>query len=497
MSNGILNEENEPLIDQIPVPVKMIKLNAWNEVCSEKELTNLMTILTDSNKTLDEITREYAEHYEDKSKTSIHRYLKLYIEKGYIIESGRIIKGKRHTAEKMYTNSAKIFFIDNQYLDAWEQEERSKTLALKIGAVAQRKFNYKGFDFEELKILLKEFENFIEKSAVHTLEKVHKDHPEIAHEIFALDNDEKLVFFTVLKNSFFYLTKGKVKDFKKRLDEIFTKKPINIDELIKESLNADQQYEELKIDKPDGYQTSFTRKMVHFTDYKNYTKYILDINYSSLLNIFSLNDFPLSIKAITDKFPAAYEIEYKYFKSKSSDKNYPEIFKKKMNLSKDANKSLSENRIYRLIQDLKNDGMVIEAGRQISKDTSKTSILYTTTGKRIIYLENRDEFWKHENKWKRVIALIAKIFKFYYETKNLNENSFYDLLTRIEKLKFDSFKEMLADIQNKDIANFFHYSLNGIELNSSISSLGNINVFFQHEDIFDLTEKLQNAFLEI
>ena len=452
-------------------------------------------ILQDANKTLDDITEEYKEKFEEKSRTTIYRYLKSYIKKGFIIESGRIIKGKKHTAEKLFATNAKIFFIDNQYLDAWEQGKRSLVLASKICVIAQRRFNDKWFDFEILKEFLRDYEYFIQSTAFQALKNVQEKHPEIGKEIFSLDNDEKLVFFSILKNSFFYLTKGKFQEFKNRLDEIFVQKPIDLYKLIAESMKESEKYSELKIAKPEGYQTdSYTRKMVHFTDYSNYTKYMLDINYGALLLIFSLNDNPLSIKAIAEKFPIAYDIEYEWYKTKTSNIDSSGNFDHKKADIKDN--KVTENRIYRLIQDLKNDGMVFEAGRQISETTSKTSILYTTTGKRFIYLENRDEFWKHEPKWKNVVQLISKILQIHFNVKNLDESSFYDLFTEIEKLKFDSFKEILANVPNKEITDYYYHSLNAIELNSSINSLGTINVYFQEEDIISIVNTLQNLFFK-
>lgn len=483
-------EENEPLIDKEPVLVKLVPLEEWNDVCCDKELHNLLHILKDSNKTLDVITEEYSKRFEEKSKTTIHRYLKTYIKRGYIIESGRIIRGKQHTAEKMYTNSAKIFFIDNQYVDAWRQGERSDTLALKIGVLALSKFNNRGFDKSDLHDIFLNFEEKILSTSVKVLEEIQSVQPEIASEILDLDNDERLVFFAVLKSAFFYLTRNILKNFKSGLEEIFTKEPLNIRELLNQTNMKKDKFADLIIKKPTGYQTNYTtRKTILFTDFEKYTKYVLDLNYTSLFIIFGVNDFPLSVKTITELFPKAYELAFESFscKLKSSEA-------KKLEKDVDKNKNLSENRIYRLIQDLKNEGLVIEAGRQISKDSSKTSILYTTTAKKTIYLENRDEFWKQEQRWKNLVLLIAKILKFHYQKENLDEEKFYELFTKIEKLKFDSYKQMLDEVPSEEIANFYHHSLNVIELNSSISALGAINVFFQDEDIFALTKELCESF---
>ena len=493
--NSIVMEENVPLIDQYPLAVKIISLEQWNEVCCDTELSNLLIILNQDNKTLDEITAHYKEKFEEKSKTTMHRYLKNYIEKGFIIESGRIIKGKQHTAEKLYTTSAKIFFIDNQYLDTWNQGDRSIILASKIGIIAQRKFNDKGFDFEKMQQLFHSYEMFIRNTAFNSLENNQKDHPEIVDDILKLDNDEKLVFFSILKNSFFYLTKGKVEAFLQDLKSIFVKKPLDVEHIIKESMNKDQKFSQLLIEKPQGYQINYTRKQVYFTNFDKYTKYMLDLNYNAITIILGTNNYPLTIKAITEKFPLAYELAFNNYSCKLADKESLKKWEENKEATKDLYKNLSENRIYRLVQDLKNDGLVIEAGRQISKDSSKTSILYTTAGKRTIYLENRDEFWKQESKWDKLVLLIAKIFSFYYNKNTIDKKLFYELFTKIEKIKFESYKEMLADIQNEDISNFYYHSLNVIELNSSISALGSINMFFQKEDILELVGNLQKIFL--
>ena len=493
--NSIVMEENVPLIDQYPLAVKIISLEQWNEVCCDTELSNLLIILNQDNKTLDEITAHYKEKFEEKSKTTMHRYLKNYIEKGFIIESGRIIKGKQHTAEKLYTTSAKIFFIDNQYLDTWNQGDRSIILASKIGIIAQRKFNDKGFDFEKMQQLFHSYEMFIQNTAFNSLENIQKDHPEIIDDILKLDNDEKLVFFSILKNSFFYLTKGKVEAFLQDLKSIFVKKPLDVEHIIKESMNKDQKFSQLLIEKPQGYQINYTRKQVYFTNFDKYTKYMLDLNYNAITIILGTNNYPLTIKAITEKFSLAYELAFNNYSCKLADKESLKKWEENKEATKDLYKNLSENRIYRLVQDLKNDGLVIEAGRQISKDSSKTSILYTTAGKRTIYLENRDEFWKQESKWDKLVLLIAKIFSFYYNKNTIDKKLFYELFTKIEKIKFESYKEMLADIQNEDISNFYYHSLNVIELNSSISALGSINMFFQKEDILELVGNLQKIFL--
>ena len=170
------------------------------------------------------------------------------------------------------------------------------------------------------------------------------------------------------------------------------------------------------------------------------------------------NDFPFSVKTITELFPKAFELAFKNFSC-----NFDTSDEKNIKNASDTSKNLSENRIYRLLQDLKNDGLVIEAVRQISKDSSKFSILYTSTGKKTIYLENIDEFWKQELKWRNLVLLIGKILKYHFKKENLDEKTFFTLITKIIELKFESYKQMLNNVSNQEISNFYHHSLNVIE----------------------------------
>ena len=192
-------EENKPLIEKLPEKVLLITLESWNEVFRDKELQNLLVILRDGLKTLEEIVKEYNNTYEKRSKASIYRYIQIYLSKGFIIESGKIIKGKQHTAEKLYSSAAQIFFIDNQYLDAWQQGERSNLLALKIGIMVQHKFEQHGFDIHTLEEFFYTYEQQAIESALSLLEMTHK---EVKDDILLLNKDEKLVFFSILKNTF-------------------------------------------------------------------------------------------------------------------------------------------------------------------------------------------------------------------------------------------------------------------------------------------------------
>ena len=479
-------EENKPLIEKLPEKVLLITLESWNEVFRDKELQNLLVILRDGLKTLEEIVKEYNNTYEKRSKASIYRYIQIYLSNGLIIESGKIIKGKQHTAEKLYSSAAQIFFIDNQYLDAWQQGERSNLLALKIGIMVQHKFEQHGFDIHTLEEFFYTYEQQAIESAVHLLEKTHK---EVKDDILLLNKDEKLVFFSILKNTFLYTSIDNLIKTKTNLLEIFLKTPIHVKELISQSLSKDDKYNRLIIEKPSGFTFDYIRKNFHFTNYENYIKYMLDINYRSILITLSTNSYPLSIKLLAEKFPFAYELALEYFVCTRNDTS-----NRIQSINEKQEKNLSENRIYQLIQDLKKDGLVIEAGRVINKDSSKTSILYTTTGKRIIYLENKDEYWKQEPSWKKIVFLLSKLFGYYLDKTVVDSNLFYTLFTKIEQFKFEAYKEIVNSVQDEEIINFYNHSLNFIELNASINALGLVNFLFNLNDILDTIKKLQLCF---
>lgn len=494
----IMKDIIKDMVKNHPDNIKVFSIEEWNRSCCSKELQNLTTILKDKKMTLSQIAKEYDDKFEHKSKVTIHRYIKDYIEKGFIIEAGRRIKPNQTASEKLFSLSAHIFLVDNLYSKAWQSEEEIVfSIVERFGVLLNHLFDNKGFDKKKLSEIFLNYENNkIEKAktllddiVTQSLLSDNNEYKKLVDKIFALKEDDALVFFSVFKNILWYLSENNLNNFKESVLHSF-RSDIDYDISFDNSplKSSSDIFKDLYLgdidDSKEGYALNYNRENLSFINFEYFQKYVMGIKYNAILTILQINEMPLTVKEITDKYSKAYNIVKNKIMCKTTKDKYKD----------DAeDKSLSENRIYRLLQEFKKDGLIVEAGRKIIEDSNKSFILYTTKGKTFIYLENRDEYWKLQESWDNLAYIMANILRLHFGKNKVDNKKFSELLAELESKKFKSFQKLISSSETKIIKKFMR-SLRNIEFNALIDVVGLSSFIKTNEEAIPIKENILNTF---
>jgi hypothetical protein len=467
------------LINKPRKEIKLISLAKWKEDCCNDTYLRIKNILNLQYLTLDEITDIYSKTYEKKSKPSINRYLKEFEEKELVQNAGRLVKPDQKASEKLYGLRVTIEYVDNLYAEAWTaSKERGLELAQKIVAPLQAIYNT-GFNPEIIRELVSEYEtvkliksqellDVIISKSKNKEDSSNEKSIQILEKINNLRNDETIIFFTNLKFISWFFINSNLEDFMDKFIKSTIPQKITFEQ-VKSGI-----FNDLKINQDPEYLymlNDVKREHIFFTGFDNFMKFMMDIRYASIIKILQANDHPLSISEIHEKYPIAFNIV--------ANKFYCLNKQKEEKLDKEPP---SESTIYRLIQDLSKSGLILDALR-IKNNSPKDQIIYTTIGKSIIYFEDSDEFWvKEQETWEKVSDLLQEILEVLFEKKIINKVEFHNLLTKVVKERFDSFKNALIIPKSEEIVKYFHFSLNNTELNALMEALGTLNYFYEHKD---------------
>lgn len=496
--------------------IKILNLTEWKDYCCDETFQRIKNILGTNYLTLDEITEKYSQLYENKSKPSINRYLKDFEEKGLVQIAGRVVKPDQKASEKLYSFSSHINYVDNQYANAWnDNKERAFELARKISVPLQYKFNT-GFNINIISELISNYENVKLNKSIDLLKdlisKITSQNNEslnkLLGDIFNLQNDEVIVFYNNLKFISWFLFDNHLEDFINDLKTASSSDKITIDPVAECSDNK----KEFLVEKDSEYMympNDFERKPIYFTHFGNWIQFMMDIRYGSILNILQTNNHPLSISEIYKKFTSAFNtLQNKYLcyrptSTKDVDKlntklsDYLTNAKEKgltIDLESKEAELLSESSIYRMVQDLKEAGLVVEAGLRVKNNAPKDQLLYTSIAKTIIYFEDSDEFWLQEETWKKVSSLIQKILEYSFNKKIQDSEKFHKLFTSIVTKRFNFFKYSLLEPESEEIVKFFFSSLNNTELNALMDALGTTAYFYNNESVIQTKHEMIDLF---
>lgn len=494
--------------------IKVLNLTEWKDSCCDETFLRMKNILRLDYLTLDEITDKYSQMYKNKSKPSINRYLKDLEDKGLVQMGGREIKEDQKASEKLYTISSYIQYVDNQFTKAWHDDKtRGIELAKKVSYPLQEKFG-NGFNVEKMYDLLLNYEDTkLEKSQELLQDIVNKfdnENDETALKILQnlnnLQNNEVLVFYSNLRFISWFLFDNNLDEFLKKLNESTAEEKIVIEQGSKKHKSS----KDLLIEKDSDYTymlNDFKRDPLYFTHFTNWL-IMTDIRLDSVLKILQANDHPLALPEIYKKFTTAFnhlKSDFLCYETNSKEveklqaKFDDYIAKTKEDQvpidleSKDA-ELLSESTIYRLIQDLKNAGLVVEAGLRVKENSPKDQLLYTSVAKTIIYFEASDEFWLEEETWKKASSLIQQVLEIAFDKKILDSDKFHDIFTSIQKNRLDFFTKSLLNVNRSDIVNFFFSSLNNTELNALLDALGTVSYFNANDEILQTKKDLLDLF---
>ncbi len=513
--------EPQPVKQQVitkPIKdIKVISLAEWKDNCCDDILQRLKTILGSKHLTIDEITEQYSNLYEPKSKPSINRWLKDFEKKGLIQVSGRVKKPDQKASEKLYSLTAYIHYVDNLYTTAWnDDKERGLELAQRVIAPMQCKFDI-GLKADNVYKLLSKYElEKLQKSIEILQQIIHKsikdNDPtslELLDAINDLHDDEVVVFYSNLRFISWFLL-DKIENFSSGLKNAVSQKKTPIGEIKESKKNIS----DILLEKDPEYiylPNNFERPPIYFTGFKNYMDYMLDIRYGTILKLLQANDHALSIAELYRKFSSAFNILNNKYLCYTSSKETKDVDKlsekvnkfiteakeKSIEINFDQLELLSESTIYRLVQDLKEAGLVVEAGLRVKNNSPKDQLLYTSRGKTIIYFEDSDEFWLQEKTWKKASDLIQQILEVYFGKKLTDKKRFHEIFTEIEKSRFEYFKNAFLDTKDPEVVKYFFTNLNNTELNALMDSLGTVHYFYNNDEILKFRNDLLGLFSNI
>ena len=165
---------------------------------------------------------------------------------------------------------------------------------------------------------------------------------------------------------------------------------------------------------------------------------------------------------------------------------FDEMFEEYQKL--DNVESKSESTVYRLLQTLKEEKLVIEVGRRVIEGQILTKSLYSLTAKYYL-LDYFDPDWTSKE-GKKLFYEVLKIIKLWYKDKAIHERKYYDWICYYQKL-MDINHKKLVDTEDPELLEIFsvfsHPNLQLIFKNALF-----VSILLQDEN---LIKKLEECFL--
>ncbi|MFX0063409.1 MAG: hypothetical protein ACFFC7_14630, partial [Candidatus Hermodarchaeota archaeon] len=394
----------------------------------------------------------------------------------------------------------------------WESESGLETADI-LGCLIKHHFGEKHPDVFDLLEFIKKIETRftkIEQALFKKIaeedwnykkqEKLKDEAKEINQKELALDHingligDAGVVFFNLIGWVAWYLSETDYEEFIPTLKSFFKlDSPINIEKKLltkkKNHTNVEKTY------------SSNTEDIIRYKQRSimyvpsDLMKKIYEIDMLAVQKVLQGNK-PLTIKEIHQKHPELVKKLIK--KAKNEDRKspipigIPDEYLTPLESDKvEIPRPKAENTIYRYVQELIKEGIVVEAGRRITEDQTFTQILYTTAARIVIFLENKDEFWKYEE-WSQVTYAMALALKYLLNKKSFNYEKFHELITELEKTRWEVTDRLLSNVQDFSLLNRLVAFYN--EHNASVRILGIIEWFWVQKDAKNTREKLLACF---
>ncbi|MHA2297982.1 MAG: hypothetical protein ACXADA_18270 [Candidatus Hodarchaeales archaeon] len=469
----------QDIIVQEPEPVKEIVFEKWMKYYSDSDHKSLIDILNGQVKTIDEIL---ALHSRD-AKTTIYRYLKILIDVGFVIKTGRRLKTGQSASEVLYTSSARLFLPTSPMRDVWNTDI-AEELVITIGEILKHNFGNKGPSVPDLLSFIKEHSSTIYRSELEAFTKIvatekenklindvkENDSTKPADIINSLVGDEAIVFLDLIGLLIWFIGSDDHEKFIPRLRKCFSVER-------EDDTNQIEDFDEIDTNEENiGYHDiiNYKRDKMSFHSFYKFPK-VMGYPFKSILRTLEENR-PLTIKEIHEKY---YETLLKWYE------NNPEKFTEKPEQKK-------ENTIYKYIQELIENDIAVVAGRRILTDKACTQVLYTSKSKNSLFFDNRDEFWAYPF-WERVTRALAIVVKDYLGKTSVDLERFHKLITVMEKERLECLMKSLIET-DKSLINSIRKGYYGF--NASLKLVGLIEWFLQIDDKETLRERLLDCFID-
>ncbi|MHA1637621.1 MAG: hypothetical protein ACTSUB_06350 [Candidatus Thorarchaeota archaeon] len=166
MPKKTTKKEYEDIIRFRPKPIHVIKDERQNQYLWEWHYNALVRCMKDGPMTVQEITEafniqaRFDKFYDEKSSTSIYRYLKTLEKEGLVAQAGKRVFFEKHKTEILYSRTAIVFYYINLPKSFWESDagrvmyERIYLMVSKIYPgyeLDKEKFNKYIIEFERAK----------------------------------------------------------------------------------------------------------------------------------------------------------------------------------------------------------------------------------------------------------------------------------------------------------------------------------------------------------
>ncbi|MFX0065401.1 MAG: hypothetical protein ACFFC7_24790 [Candidatus Hermodarchaeota archaeon] len=433
--------------------IKMLK----NGLKTVSEITDLYSsvktaIMRDSVDYHDTIKIE-----QPKSENTIYHYIQDLIKAGLIYEAGRRIQSNQVSSKILYSQSAKLFLIDNSYsLNIWGSDQ-ARTLASYLGLLLSPYLNNKNPVFPQLIEFILKYEQESALQRDNLLKRIAEQSAspltsadgrlvnETIEEINQLDAEEFYGFHILLGELLWILSIEDLEEVNQHLISIFITEPSTENEnLLRTSVKED-------ID--NGFQDiiTFEPSTIKILDFDIWKAYKLP-KYVAI--IFMLRDGPMTIKEIHQKHhKAVTALIQKNFSDEKKDKNQGKK-PKPIRIPKPK----KENTIYRYVKDLIKADFLTEAGRRVLPNQTSTQLLYSRTAKIFITFGHRFQLIGTQ-KEKRVNKILGITLRHYFNKTNCDYNKLHLLISNFTKIKFQVSEQTLKQASEHHLLDLFQ-SLN-------------------------------------
>ncbi|MFX0094868.1 MAG: hypothetical protein ACFFBD_24240 [Candidatus Hodarchaeota archaeon] len=151
-------------------------------------------------------------------------------------------------------------------------------------------------------------------------------------------------------------------------------------------------------------------------------------------------------------------------------------------------KKKKENTLYGYLQELKNWGLVVQAGRRITQGQSVAQILYV---RKAFYVAIRNTYFDTDE-WKRIVNVVGLAVQYLLQKKHFNQEKFYTLLTEIRKVQSNILHETYSEMSTDSLLMDMIVSLGFFQNRVWIETLELVEWFFTLKE----TKNLRDQFLD-
>ncbi|MFW9991873.1 MAG: helix-turn-helix domain-containing protein [Candidatus Odinarchaeota archaeon] len=474
------------IITNDPEPLKIVNSYRWVEIILNPSYFTIIKLLEEGYKTVEEISKNGK-----LAKSTLYRYLRSLTDDGFVIKVGRRVKTGQIATENLYGKAARLFLPTNPWKEIW-LSDGAMEIARITSKMIKHHFNDRDPDVSKLLFFIQEREQAFSQAAKAIIESVVRINDvtgkKTDREIQSTDDsplpiinnliaDEGIVFFGLIGWITWFISSEEYEHFVPGLKSCFPGESLSTSEIVKhiedQSINSGAANHDIIL---------YKRQPIKFIPSELVAKYFLDLNYRAIWHTLEINKNPMTIKEI-------HGLHHKTIKKIIEDERcseqgrglYPDHFQ--------VPKPKAENTVYRYVQDLIKDGLVIEVGQRMTPNQSFTQILYTAAAEFSILLENQDEFWKYSG-WKRVTRALALILKHYLDKKTVNQEEFHEIITDMEKTRLEYLKQLLTSIEIPYLREIKPHE----KPNAVIRMLGLVEWFIREEDKKSIREQLLACF---